>query len=312
MTEWLNFAVNNRYMSIYPYNEFHNVKYNGNSGGEGRFSRVASAEWPCTNRKVALKNLKNFNVDKFVSEVQMHTQSHSSKNIVRFLGLTKENETGVSYLMVFEYADRNNLRIFLKSLKLDLMIRVKLSLDIAKGLSYLHQLKIIHRDLHSNNIVINQVHSCDQLEFIAKITDFGSAINEEDDDINDKTGVIGQIPFTDPQYLNNPKHYRKNMKSDIYSLGVILWEISSSKAPFENFMADSRGEFRDLCLTFEIINDYRERHTLFTPENFVKLSRQCWDNDPNKRPDIKTVIDDLNSIFAGLPQVLERNATIGQ
>ncbi|PKC68621.1 kinase-like protein [Rhizophagus irregularis] len=214
--------------------------------------------------------------------------------------------------MVFEYADRNNLRIFLKSLKLDLMIRVKLSLDIAKGLSYLHQLKIIHRDLHSNNIVINQVHSCDQLEFIAKITDFGSAINEEDDDINDKTGVIGQIPFTDPQYLNNPKHYRKNMKSDIYSLGVILWEISSSKAPFENFMADSRGEFRDLCLTFEIINDYRERHTLFTPENFVKLSRQCWDNDPNKRPDIKTVIDDLNSIFAGLPQVLERNATIGQ
>lgn len=69
MTEWLNFAVNNRYMSIYPYNEFHNVKYNGNSGGEGRFSRVASAEWPCTNRKVALKNLKNFNVDKFVSEV---------------------------------------------------------------------------------------------------------------------------------------------------------------------------------------------------------------------------------------------------
>jgi serine/threonine protein kinase len=137
-------------------------------------------------------------------------------------------------------------------------------------------------------------------------------MNEYENDINDDNRVIGQIPFTDPKCLNDPRHYRKDLRSDIYSLGVVLWEISSCKAPFENFMADSRGEFRDLCLTFEIINDFRERQTLLTPPSLVKLYKQCWENEPDDRPKILTVIDDLNKIIAGLPKSLEKNATTGK
>jgi hypothetical protein len=69
MADWINFALENSYILSYPHNEFQNVRYNSDSGGEGRFSRVASADWTCANRKVALKKLKNFNVNKFVSEV---------------------------------------------------------------------------------------------------------------------------------------------------------------------------------------------------------------------------------------------------
>jgi serine/threonine protein kinase len=104
----------------------------------------------------------------------MHTICHQNKNIVRFLGLTKgkkkslflyasiiydviyvnifffaEEVTETSYLMVFEYANRNNLRMFLKSEKLEWDMRLKLSLDISKGLSHLHSLNIAHRDLVS-------------------------------------------------------------------------------------------------------------------------------------------------------------------
>jgi len=202
----------------------------------------------------------------------------------------------------------------LKSTKLEWVDKVKLSLDIAKGLNYLHSLNIAHRDLHSNNIVINQVHPCNQLEFIAKITDFGSAITMDDyeNEDNDVNGVIGQIPFTDPKCLNDPRSYRKDLRSDIYSLGVIFWEISAGRAPFENFMPESRGEFRDMCLTFEIISDYRERQILLTPEKFVKLYANCWKNEPAERLNIEGVIRDLNLIEAGLPRSLEQNPTTGQ
>ena len=56
--------------------------------------------------------------------------------------------------------------------------------------------------------------------FLIGITDFGGAIKKGDTDL---TGVIGQIPFTDPRYLNDPRNYKKDFRSDIYSLGVIFW-----------------------------------------------------------------------------------------
>ncbi|GBB95108.1 hypothetical protein RclHR1_02480007 [Rhizophagus clarus] len=299
MTSWINSAIANGHFQLYSYNEFHHIRYNG----EGRFSRVASADWPLTNRKVALKKLKNFNIEKFVSEVQMHTTCHSNKNIVRFLGLTKE-ESEASYIMIFEYADRNNLRMFLqKNANLKWDIKLKLSLDISKGLLHLHSLNVAHRDLKSNDIVINQ----DHYGYIAKITDFSRAKMLSDDrNDNDTDRVIGPIPFTDPKCLNDPKHYRKDLRSDIYSLGVILWEISSGRVPFESFMPDSRGEFRDLCLTFEIIGGLRERHVPHTPEGYVKLYKRCYDNEPDERPDIETVIEVLKTISSRLSRSLEQ------
>ncbi|RIA89118.1 kinase-like domain-containing protein [Glomus cerebriforme] len=316
MTTWIENGLKNQYIQKYPYDRFQNIEYNGQSGGEGRFSLVASAEWSDTNRKVALKKLKNYDVDKFVSEVRMHSTGHSSKNIVRFLGLTNEKES-VSYIMVLEYADRNNLRTFLqKGKNLGWSDKVRLSLDIAKGLSYLHLLNIAHRDLHSNNVVINQVHGCNQPEYIAKITDFGSAINMDEDN-NDVNGVIGQIPFTDPKYLDDHKNYRKDLRSDIYSLGVMFWEISSCKVPFGNFMPESRGDFRDLCLAFEIIiSTYRERIVPRTPQQFADLYQRCWDGEPSERPNIKTVIEELdtisNIISVTLSNSLNQTKTIGQ
>src|SRR5581483_9690428 len=101
--------------------------------------------------------------------------------------------------------------------------------------------------------------------------------------------------------------YKKDLRSDIYSLGVIFWEISSSRVPFENFMPESCGEFRELCLMLEIIvNGYREHQILFTPETFVRLYKRCWDDEPAKRPNIEVVVDVLKTINSGLLRSLEQ------
>lgn len=67
--------------------------------------------------------------------------------------------------------------------------------------------------------MINQIHSCKQLEFIAKIIDFGGAIQTNDQ--NDRDATIGPIPFADPKFLSDSQNYKKNFKSD--SLGVVFW-----------------------------------------------------------------------------------------
>jgi serine/threonine protein kinase len=134
-----------------------------------------------------------------------------------------------------------------------------------------------------------------QSEYTAKITGFGAAVFMNVDAIN--IGIIGQIPFTDSLYLDNPKERKKDSKSDIYSLGVIFWEISSSKIPFEYYMPESRGDFRDVCLMMEIVGGLRETPVPLTPDNYVKLYQNCWKHEPSERPNIGQVIKELNNLI---------------
>ncbi|GBB95102.1 hypothetical protein RclHR1_02480001 [Rhizophagus clarus] len=190
--------------------------------------------------------------------------------------------------------------------------KLKISLDIAKGLGYLHSLNIAHRDLHSNNIVINQVHNCTQSEFVARITDFGSAtVLSDDNNDNDTNKVLGQIPFTDPKYLNDHRYYRKDLRSDIYSLGVVFWEISSNTAPFMNFMEEFTGDYRDLCLAMAIISGFRENRKILTPDEYYILFKRCWEGEPSERPNIDAVIEALATINPILSNSLVETITIG-
>ncbi|CAB5371222.1 unnamed protein product [Rhizophagus irregularis] len=177
ITEWLTNAINNHYIQQYDYSEFRNV----NNIEEGGFGRIKCADWPCSDRKVAIKELKSYDVGKFVEEVKIHSSSHSSNYVVRFFGLTREFPSN-GHMMVMEYADLRSLRNFLlqKDVIIDWETRHKLSLDIAKGLYCLHSRNIAHRDLHTNNIVIKRANAetaCCQPKFIAQITDFGGAIS---------------------------------------------------------------------------------------------------------------------------------------
>ena len=104
--------------------------------------------------------------------------------------------------------------------------------------------------------------------------------------INQTSGsVIREIHgYIEPQCYKNPG-YKRNKKSDIYSLGVLFWEISSGRIPFLNNEPHN--------IWFKICNGLRETPADDTPSKYQQLYQKCWDTDPDSRPDINNVRETL-------------------
>ena len=88
------------------------------------------------------------------------------------------------------------------------------------------------------------------------------------------------IAYTEPQCYKND-NYVKDKRSDIYSLGVLLWEITSGYTPFSKIPV------------YKITNGFRESPIIDTPLAYVNLYQKCWDDDPNLRPTIDNIFDVL-------------------
>ncbi|RIB26922.1 kinase-like domain-containing protein [Gigaspora rosea] len=99
--------------------------------------------------------------------------------------------------------------------------------------------------------------------------------------------IKGSIPFLDPARLND-RHYALDYKSDIYSLGVIMWEITSNgRLPFNSIINNinySLKEFID-----NIIKGAREEPINGSTISYIDLYQRCWNEEPNLRPEIKEI-----------------------
>ena len=105
--------------------------------------------------------------------------------------------------------------------------------------------------------------------------------------INEK--VCGMTPYVAPEILkSHPKFPPFSKATDIYSLGVLFWEISSGYPPFQNHDKDE--------LIFNIVNGLREVIIEDTPYDYYDLYIACWKGDPEERPTIKVVYDELKSM----------------
>ena len=119
------------------------------------------------------------------------------------------------------------------------------------------------------------------------IADFGLSKHLADIDINSNSAVLGMPAYIDPQcYINNK--YKRNEKSDIYSLGILLWEISSGKPPF--------SEIPSYNVNLEIVKGRRESPVSNTPLEYQQLYENCWKEEPNQRPDIEEAHRVLNQL----------------
>ncbi|CAI2163272.1 6449_t:CDS:2 [Funneliformis geosporum] len=183
-----------------------------------------------------------------------------------------------------QYANDGDLQNYLeKNFKiLTWNDKKKLAFQIAEGLNYLHNENILHRDLHSKNIVIHNGN--------AKITDFGLSKNMNLQNSTIHIGTFGRIAYIDPKKLLDLK-FKYEKASDIYSYGVLMWEISSGIPPFKELI--SKGD--QALLRLFIIDGYRENVIEETPEDYKMLYEKCWNSLPGNRPSIKKL---SNTLFA--------------
>ena len=172
------------------------------------------------------------------------------------------------YLLVVEYTEEGSLHNYLKKnfLSLKWQDKYRLALQLSRAVEYLHEKKIAHKDLHSNSIFIHKNS--------IRLADSGLSKRIKD---GGRTTLKGTIPYTDPRGINIEERsssasgeekqiekYELNEKSDVYSVGVLLWELSSGKKPF----ADK--EHNDI-LAKEITNGLRESMVEGTPEEYYSL-----------------------------------------
>lgn len=216
-------------------NIIHDYKINkddvkmGQKIGEGGFGEVYKSRWK--NKTVAVKvmaekKIQNTNEFKALSsELKKEAQilkhlDHS--NIVQFFGIITLNK--YPYGIVMEYCDKGSLWGLLHDYnsKLNGPASIKIAWDCAKGVAYLHEQKILHRDIKSQNILLVQVNE----GYVAKIADFGLSKLVTNDE---PWTWCGTRPWMAPEFFKEKIELTE--KTDTYAFGIVCWEICTKKSP---------------------------------------------------------------------------------
>ncbi|CAB4378300.1 unnamed protein product [Rhizophagus irregularis] len=277
--DWLDKSIANEYFNYYEFSEFKNLELIG-SGSHGS---VIRANWENIENFFALKTFKNYDntmLKELVNEIKLQKRVDFHENIIRFYGITKAEAE--KYSLVLEYADDGTLKTYLNNYfnKLNWIDKYQLAYQLANAIKCLHGCNIIHRDLHADNILVHQKK--------IKLTDFGLSKKISEASSN-TSGILGVIPFIDPKKLYD-QSYKLNKKSDVYSVGVLMWQISSGRQPFSDYNYDA-------ILSLSIVNGKREEIIDSTPKEYCDLFAECWKDDPDERPNIQNVVSILHEII---------------
>jgi serine/threonine protein kinase len=204
--------------------------------GEGGMGVVYLAEQrKPIHRQVALKLIKteavsDLSVARFESERQtLAIMNHDNVASVLDVG---QNKRGQPYF-VMEYVPGEKISIFCDKNKLNIQSRIKLFLQVCQGVLHAHQKGVIHRDINPNNILVKTVNLQDP---VVKIIDFGVAKSLQrniTDAQHTQIGVfVGTLQYASPEQIEGSKS-GIDTRSDVYSLGVLLYELLAGITPYE-------------------------------------------------------------------------------
>lgn len=256
-------------------------------GGMGKVYKVLDKE---TNEKVALKLIKpeissdKKTIERFRNELTT-ARKIGHRNVCRMYDLNREEG---SYYITMEYVSGEDLKSFIRrSGQLAVGTTIRIAKQVCEGLIEAHRLGVVHRDLKPSNIMIDK-------EGSARIMDFGIARSLKEKGITGAGVMIGTPEYMSPEQVEGKE---VDQRSDIYSLGVILYEMVTGKVPFEG----------DTALTIAV------KHKTEEPKNPKEFNSQlsndlsrvilrCLEKDKEKRyQSAGEVLSELESIEKGIP-----------
>ena len=265
--------------------------------GSGGMSDVYKARDHKLNRYVAIKVLKaEFRGDReFVSKFRVEAQAAAGlahPNIVNVFDVGEENG---NYFIVMELVEGITLKLYIQNRgRLSVREAVGISLQVAAGLEAAHNNGIIHRDVKPQNIIIST-------DGTAKVADFGIARAATSDTIN--SNVMGSVHYSAPEQSRGGF---SDARSDIYSLGITMYEMVTGRLPFNG----------DTAVTVALAHIEEtlvppETYNPAIPKSLEQIIIKCVEKEPeNRYQDIETLIRDLMQA-ADEPDVIPAGITGG-
>ncbi len=248
---------------------------------EGGMAKIYLAEDTRLSRKVALKFLKthvNSNeelIDRFITEARV-AAALEHPNIVTVYELSQyKNE----FYIVMEYVDGLSLRRLMEQKKISIMKVLIIAIQICRGLRKAHNAGILHRDIKPENVMVDK-------DGWVKILDFGLAKLKEYSRITNEGVRMGTTPYIPPEQLKGEK---LGPSADIFSLGILLYELIARSHPFEG---DTEEE-----IMYSIVNKKPEPLTRLRPGVSVGLKKivdKALKKDPKMRyQNVDQILSDL-------------------
>ena len=258
-------------------------------GGMGRVYKAMDTE---INEKVALKLITpeiakdKKTIERFRNELKF-ARKIRHKNVCQMYDLSKEEE---SYYITMEYVRGDDLKGMIRRMgRFSAGQAITIAKQVCNGLAEAHKLGVIHRDLKPQNIMIDQ-------DGNARIMDFGIARSLKGRGITGAGVMIGTPEYMSPEQVEGKETDRR---SDIYSLGVILFEMVTGKTPFQGDTPFTIG----VKHKSEIPQDPKELNNQISAE-LSQIILRCLEKDKEKRfQNAQDLQNYLQNIEKGLPTV---------
>ncbi|RDX63975.1 LysM domain receptor-like kinase 3, partial [Mucuna pruriens] len=260
-------------------------------------------------QEVAIKRMTATKTKEFTSEMKVLCKVHHA-NLVELIGYAGTHD---EFFLIYEFAHKGSLSSHLHDPQskghssLSWITRVQIALDAARGLEYIHEhtkTRYVHQDIKTSNILLDA-------SFRAKISDFGLAklLGKTNEGETTTAKVVNAYGYLAPEYLSNGL---ATTKSDVYAFGVVLFEIITGKEAIIQTQGFENRSLASIMLAVlrnspdsMSMSSMRDRidpimMNLYPHDCVFKmgmLAKQCVDEDPILRPDMKQVVISLSQIL---------------